>query len=197
MAGKRLDGEAKRAADARRAERRAVRERVRVGDVAAATGATRERAAKAPAKGATWHGRNEATARIGGDLPKAVREMFQRGQIDAAHVKAAEWYASDYRFGMCQQGMTQKWDRGVDGGARGDESERRLDARQRFMEMDRALGPTRSVVFGVVIGGVTLEAVEGPGRSYRASGSRRAANGSALYLGLDMLARLLRLKDPG
>lgn len=182
-------------AKARRAARQAAEEIRRVGDVAAATGATRERAAKAPAKAATWRGRREAAARIGADLPRVVRELFERGQIDAAHVKAAERYVADYHYGMCAPSMTQKWDRGVDGGARGEEGAARLDARARFIDRDKSLGVVRSVVFGVLIGGVTLEAVSGPGQRYASGTNRRVANGAALYLGLNALAHLYGLKE--
>jgi len=197
MARKGVEAERKAAAARRRGERLAARERVRVGDVSAATGSTRERAAKTSPDRATWSGRREAKARIAADLPKVVRELFQRGQLDEAHLRAAERYIGDYRFGMCQPGMTQRWERGVDGRTGGDESERRLDARRRFMDMDKSLGMVRQVVFGVLLGGVTLEAADGPGQRYSSGTNRRVGNGAALYLGLDQLACLYALKEPG
>ena len=197
MSGTEREMAAKAAAAARKQARKATAERRRLGDVAAETGATRERAAKAAKGAASWRGRREGTARIGAALPRAVRDLFDRGQLDAVHVRAAEMYAHDYHFGMCPPGMTQRWERGVDGGGRGDEAEARLDARQRFVAYDGGLGPVRAVVFGVLLGGVTLEAAEGPGRFYAHGAAKRAGNAAALYLGLDMLARCYELKPAG
>jgi hypothetical protein len=178
----------------KRLSRETAAERVRVGGVAADTLATRERAAKTGKGWAIWSARGEGVARVRPSVPAIIMTLLGHDLLDVEHVKAADRYIADYLFGACGPSMTQKWERGVDGGGRGDASEARMDAKAEWEAADRILGATRPVVFGVLIGGVTMEAADGPGLRYAALPAKRAGNQAVLYLGLDALARHYGLK---
>jgi hypothetical protein len=178
----------------KRLSRETAAERVRVGGVAAETLATRERAAKTGKGWAIWNARGEGVARVRPSVPNVIVSLYGHDLLDIEHVKAADRYIADYLFGACGPGMTQKWERGVDGGGRGDLSEQRMDARAEWESADRILGATRAVVFGVLLGGVDLAAADGPGLRYAALPAKRAGNQAVLYLGLDALARHYGMK---